>query len=416
MSDNTKPAAEQVAEIATEIRTVQTAVAGIDKINAGLAALELAHPKDVIIAAINTPSGMKAAIASRAAWRAPRLAVEQVRKEAKAPVLALGRAIDALAADLTTKLLAGEQHYDAQIKAEEARKEAEKAAKAKAEAERVERHTVRIGEIAAIAVGAARCTAAQLADHIAATERLEIGDDFEEFKPKAEATKAEVLTQLHGLHAAAAEREAEAARLAAEREELARLRAEQAKRDAEAAAARAEEERKAAEARAAQEREEAARRAQEQRAHEERMRAEREAHEAEMRRQREALAEQERLATATRAEADRIAREAREAEERRQMAAREEALRLEREAAEARRREEEARAEAEKRLHDAAAQVLTALMHSTALLLTMPGVEGYYDRISAQIDENDAAMAAAGVPRQIVAPASEELDPDFIPY
>jgi hypothetical protein len=396
-------AAAAVAGIASNIATVQTHVGAFDKIAAGLAELEKQHPKDVLIAEISTTAGMKSAIAARAAWRTPRLAVEKARKDAKAPVLALGKAIDSFAGELTAKLLAGEEHYDAQIKAEEQRKEAEKQAKAAAEAARVKAHQDRIAnDIEAIVVASLRCTAEQIAQHIADIEALAIGDDFEEYRGKAEEAKADTLKQLRDMHAAAVEREAEAARLAAERAELAKLRAEQKKRDEEAAAARAEEERKAREQREAEEIAAALKRDKERAEHEAKLRAEREAHEAEMRRQREALAEQERQAAAARAEADRIAREAREAEERKAAAELAEAQRVAREAAAARQREEEARAAADKRLRDAAPRLLKALR---ALVTSMADSdeEGLIEHAPEMVEARAAIAEAEGAAKAVPA-------------
>lgn len=404
-------AAAAVAGIASNIATVQTHVGAFDKIAAGLAELEKRHPKDVLIAEIGTTAGMKSAVAARAAWRAPRLAVEKARKDAKAPVLALGKAIDAFAGDLTAKLLEGEQNYDAQIKAEEQRKEAEKAAKAAAEAARVQRHQERVAEIRGAVAAAVRCTAAQIAEHIADIERMQIDDSFEEYRGKAEEAKADALQQLRDLHAAVAEREAEAARLAAEREELARLRAEQQQREQEAAAARAEEERKAREAKEAAARAEAERLAAERRAHEETLRAEREAHEAEMARQRATLAEQERQAAAARAEADRIAREAREAAEAKAAAELAEAQRVAREAAAARQREEEAHAAAEKRLRDAAPVMLAALHHAKDWISAAPHGDNCFVSAHYEGDPGDRCNCGKDAALQAVIDAIDAAEP-----
>ena len=99
----------QIEELTAGIASVSSEVAKFDGIAAGLAALEKAHPKD-IACDVTTTAGMKQAIAGRAAWREPRIAVEKARKAAKAPVLELGRAIDTFAKELETKLLAGESH------------------------------------------------------------------------------------------------------------------------------------------------------------------------------------------------------------------------------------------------------------------------------------------------------------------
>lgn len=386
----------EITELTDNIKTVSSEVSKFDAIAAGIAALEKDHPQNVACDC-TTSAGMKQAIAGRAAWRAPRLAVEQARKAAKAPVLELGRKIDAFAKDLTTKLLAGESNYDDQIKAEEFRREQEKAAKAEAERQRVQAHHDRINnDLRFAAAAVAGASADRIAAVLADIEAIQIDDGFEEFRPLAQAAKDETVAQLRGLlertleaekEAARlkAEQEAEAARLAAEREELSRLRAEQAKRDEEdrarqAEAARIERERMAAE-RAALEAEQAAARAEQQRL---------DAEAAERRR----IADE--AAATERAEADRIAREQREAEQRRVSAEAAELRRKqEAEAAERRKAEEaerarllaefEARERAQARLHSAAQKLFDAL------ILAIPFVTD--DATLAQC--NDAISAAS---------------------
>ena len=94
------------------------------------------HPIDLVFD-VSTTKGMAEAIAHRAAWRDPRITVEKFRKAAKAPVLTLGKDIDARAAWLTDQLLLGETPVHEQIKAEEARKAQEKADREAAEFGRV---------------------------------------------------------------------------------------------------------------------------------------------------------------------------------------------------------------------------------------------------------------------------------------
>lgn len=108
MNDATteRPATQASADLHASIDLVQGQLVEFDKISAGLAALEQAHPKDVVCN-VSTVVGMKQAIAGRAAWREPRINLEKARKAAKAPVLALGRDIDAFARSLETKLLEG---------------------------------------------------------------------------------------------------------------------------------------------------------------------------------------------------------------------------------------------------------------------------------------------------------------------
>lgn len=233
-------------EIVAGIEAVRSSVAVFDKIKAGIAAIQAEHPADVVFD-LTTPTGMRRAIAGRAAWRNPRIALGKARQEAKAPVLALGRQIDAFAASVEAQLRVGENHYHELIEAEESRREAERQAKARAEEERVEAHRQRIGAIRAVAARAVGMTAEQIAEKIALVTRQTIDDDFEEFVAPAINAKAETLLQLQDMHEAAVKAESAAAeaernriRLAElERENAERLEREQAERAvAEAAAAK----------------------------------------------------------------------------------------------------------------------------------------------------------------------------------
>lgn len=112
--------------IAQDLTRVQSALSEFDRVSAGLAELEARFPKDAVYD-VSTPKGMKDAIEHRAAYRDPRVMVEKARKMAKAPILALGKNVDARAAWITERLEAGETPVHEQIKAEEARKAQEKA-------------------------------------------------------------------------------------------------------------------------------------------------------------------------------------------------------------------------------------------------------------------------------------------------
>lgn len=319
---------EKITAIAASIEKVQGEVAAFDKIAAGIAAIEKMHPSNLAIDVTNA-AGMRQAIAGRAAWRDPRIAVEKARKAAKAPVLDLGRQIDAFASGLELALREGESNYDDQIKAEESRKETERAAKAEAEAARVQAHQARIVAIRSTVLGCNGKAASEIEFAAALLNGRIIGADLEEFQVQAQLAKDETLDKLREMHAAAvaheaeqarikAEQEAEAARIAAERSELARLRAESEAREREAAAARAEQERKDREARAAAEREQAAALAAERAAQAEELRKQREAQDAELKAQREAQARADAEAAAVhRAEEARLAAERQEIERQR---------------------------------------------------------------------------------------------------
>ncbi|HBO83091.1 MAG TPA: hypothetical protein DD502_33735, partial [Cupriavidus sp.] len=171
----------------------------------------------------------------------------------------------------------------------DAEREREKEAKAAAERQRITVQQARIARIRDAVTFAAGRSPAQVQEVIADIDGTAVDATFEEFQGQAQLAKDETLDKLREIHAAAiereveaarlkAEQEAEAARLAAEREELERLRKEAAEREAAAAAARAEEERKAREEREAEE----CRLATERAAQEATLRAEREAHERQM--------------------------------------------------------------------------------------------------------------------------------------
>ena len=198
---------------------------------------------------VTTGKGMVEAVAHRAAWRDPRLAVERIRKQAKAPVIALGKDIDARAAWITEQLLIGEVPMDRQIKAEEARKEAIKQERINAEFGRVSAIQEAIAEIGMVAMAAASKSSAHIAELIESHRAEELSlVVYQEMLPQAQAAQNACLVKLDLLHKAALHTESEAAKLAAERAELEALRkaaAEQKAKDE--AAAKVEQERVAAE-------------------------------------------------------------------------------------------------------------------------------------------------------------------------
>lgn len=236
------------ADIRQNLIKVESALTEFESVNAGLAALAERYPVDAVID-VTTGKGMVEAVAHRAAWRDPRLAVERIRKQAKAPVIALGKDIDARAAWITEQLLIGELPMDRQIKAEEARKEAIKQERINAEAGRILAIQEAIAEIGMVAMAAAGKSSAHIAGLIESqrAEELSLGV-YQEMLPQAHAAQNACLVKLDLLHKAALHTESEAAKLAAERAELEALRkaaAEQKAKDD--AAARVEQERVAAE-------------------------------------------------------------------------------------------------------------------------------------------------------------------------
>lgn len=210
-----------------QLEQVQGVLTEFSRVEAGLAALREKHLNTVY--EVTTTAGMDAAKAARAEIREPRFNVEKVRKAAKAPLLELGRRIDAEAIRITEAILAIEEPIDDQIKAEEARRLAEREAKRAAEVERLRLEA------------AAKLKAEE--DRLAA-ERAEIVRQQAAVaaeRAKAEAEAAAERKKIEA-EAAAARRKAEAdmakaeAQMAAER---AKLAAERSRADEQAAAERA---------------------------------------------------------------------------------------------------------------------------------------------------------------------------------
>lgn len=237
-------AKEQTSAISAGISSVQGEVAKFDHIAAGISAIEATHPKNVIVAAINTASGMKLAEAAWRAYRTPRLEVERARKAAKAPVLSLGKAIDAFAGSLEDRLREGEDHYKSQIDKEEARRQEEREEAERREAGRIAKHE---SGIATIRSYLSRCAGLP-------SSRIEMGIDqlsamtftteaWEEFAVLAASAQCETLESMRALLAktrAAEEQDAETRRLRAVVEEQARELAELRAQAAKVAAAEAE--------------------------------------------------------------------------------------------------------------------------------------------------------------------------------
>lgn len=232
------PSAAAVA-IRASLDQLDGALAEFEKIEAGFAELEAAHPSN-LACDVTTTKGMKEAIAGRAAWREPRIATEKARKAGKAPVLALGKDIDARAAAITERLEAGEANYDEQVKVEERRKAAEAEEKRVAEIKRRESNSAILTALRQRAFDMQGKTAYAISGaivdlHILQNAGCGVDRDYDAL---AVAAFAETREKLRDMHQAAIEREAEdAARkaeaeaLAKERAELQRLRAEQDARD-----------------------------------------------------------------------------------------------------------------------------------------------------------------------------------------
>jgi chromosome segregation ATPase len=269
-----------------------TAVAEYTPIAAALAAAR-ARYQDVVWD-LTTTRGNEDARRARRELVSLRTGLEARRKELKAPLLAQAKLVDDEAKRITAELLQLEEPIDALIRADERRREDERAAREAAELARVAGIQAKIKAIMAQPIKVVRIRSAALLqtaiDNLAAQE---IDDSFEEFVGEARAAHAQSLDAMREMLAAIEAQEAEAARLREEREA-------QAKRDAASAAERAEAERQAREAQEAEVARLAAKRAEI-----ERQQAEIERQQAEIERQQ---AENERQAAELRARQEEAAR------------------------------------------------------------------------------------------------------------
>ncbi len=184
---------------------------------------------------VTTTAGMATAVKYRALFRDIRVSSEKARKERKAPVLEIGKLLDSRYKAIEAEIEPFESRFDKAIKAEEARKDAEREAKIQVELAHVAELQQRVAELRGNPALSAQNDSTLIAEHIGDLEKIQVDDSFQEFRQQAEDAKAAGLSRLREIHTAAVAREAEQERIRVEREELARLRAEQAERERKAA-------------------------------------------------------------------------------------------------------------------------------------------------------------------------------------
>lgn len=212
------PAAAQVAEYSP--------------VEAGLAELRDKVAKTVYD--ITTTAGDKTARAFRLECVTLRSNVEARRKEAKAPLLAKERALDAEAARITAEIQKVEKPIDDAIKAEEKRKADEKAAKDRAEAEARRKIDQAIADIAYYPVHASGKTSARITELIDELQaRALTEEEFGDRIGEAGMAKSSTLVKLGDMRLAVQAQEVEAQRLADEAERIRKEKAdlEQQQRD-----------------------------------------------------------------------------------------------------------------------------------------------------------------------------------------
>lgn len=181
---------------------------------------------------VTTKEGDAAAREARRKLVAARTGLEDIRKTEKAEILERGRLIDSEAKRITAVLKALEDPIDAQIKAEEARKAAEKAERERIERERVEGIRAKINGIKAIAFENVGQPSAIIQLAIDVVNDMAITkDEYQEFAVEADTVRSETLAALYRMFGAAEVLEKQQAELKAQQEALQRQALETADRE-----------------------------------------------------------------------------------------------------------------------------------------------------------------------------------------
>lgn len=227
---------------------------------------------DAVTFDVTTAAGMKTAIEWRAKFRDEiRIASENARKERKAPILEIGRLLDSRAKELAKEVAPYEARFDDAIKAEEAKKEAARKAREEAERQRIaeiQRRLVKLESLGSGELYTSEMAPERLQDILRQLEEPSVYD-YAEFAEQATTLRQRAIVAIRQAHVESLERieretaerqarEAEEARKAAERQAEAdrlaevrrKLAEERAEHDRQAAVRRQEEERRQAEERA----------------------------------------------------------------------------------------------------------------------------------------------------------------------
>lgn len=206
------------------IAPIQQALTEFEKVGAGLLGLTTQY-KDVVFN-VQTGKGMDEAKAARLAIREPRYAVGRALTAAKKELSSIKKNVEERAEQITTALLAIEEPIDAQIKAEEVRKDEEKKAKEAAEQLRVAALRERIAAIVSTPTSVAGGSADAILQALNALAAIGIDASFDEFIAHAADAKEQAVSTLITLHAKAVAAEEAQSVIAAQRAELERFRAE----------------------------------------------------------------------------------------------------------------------------------------------------------------------------------------------
>lgn len=177
---------------------------------------------------LTTTAGDKAARAARLELVTFRTGLEKKRKELKAPAVEFGRKIDDEAKRINGEIVALEDPIDAQIKADEKRREDERLERERIAAERAAGFRAKIDAIRACVAKSQDLPSERISNGIAQVESI-VTDEatWAEFAAEAEQAKTTTLAAMKNLRDLAKAREEEAARVEAQRLENERIAAEQ---------------------------------------------------------------------------------------------------------------------------------------------------------------------------------------------
>jgi colicin import membrane protein len=232
---------------------MSTQIAEYSATEAGLT--ELRSRMANVIHDVTTRDGMTAARKDRRECVSLRVALEEIRKREKAPVLERGRLLDTEAKRIEAAILEIETPIDSQIITQEQREEAVRREKAEAEQRRIQKLRDRVAVIARIPLSLVGQPLNVLREMVATMNANEIDEaEFAELTTDAKAARETSLVQVRQMLDGAEKQAADSARLAQERAEFdqqqAAARKKQQEDEAAAKAKRDEEDRVAAAARA----------------------------------------------------------------------------------------------------------------------------------------------------------------------
>lgn len=219
---------QQILEAPAKLVEFNAVEAGLAELRTDLAGVQFD---------VTTTAGDKAARAARQRCVSIRTSADSAYSDWNKPMLEKQRAMRTRLGEIKDAVKEVEDPIDAQIKAEEKRKADEKAEREAAEAAKRQQIQTSIDAMKNIPVSLVNGSSHAISAAITHLNGVEVKlDVYGDRAGEAEVAKQNALSQLHEMHAAAVNHEAEQAQIAAERAELQRQRDEQAGRDAEAKA------------------------------------------------------------------------------------------------------------------------------------------------------------------------------------